>query len=190
MAHWVTLLRGLTAVALGVALLFQPDMARPLLGNFMGGFWFASGLISIRWGLASKHARAITIIIGVLGALAGLSMLGRRFVPEWVDANVLMMALGAVILLTGVLHVSGHMPVHHGPVKWTKSGFVLGLFEIVLGLVIIVSQTLGPILNLIALIWAFLGGFVLIHDAWQIRVEMKPASVTNKENEGEGYENS
>lgn len=189
MAHWLTLFRGLFAVALGIALIFRPDAARPLLGNFMGAFWFSSGLISIRWGLTSKHARAITIIIGVLGALAGLSMLGRNLVMKWVDFNLLMGVLGVIILLTGILHVSGRMPVRHGPVKWTRSGLFLGIFEIVLGAVIVLADTMGPIINIIALIWAFLGGFVLIFDAWQIREETKQSLLIVEGKKGNNHEN-
>lgn len=190
MAHWITLLRGLFAVALGVALLFKPDMARPLLANFMGGFWFATGLVSIRWGVATKHAKAVTIVVGVLGVLAGISMMGRRLVMRWVDFDVVMMALGAVILLTGMLHISGRMPVRHGPVRWTRSGLILGLFEMVLGLVLLIAHTIGPVLNFIALLWAFLGGFVLIHDAWLMHKEMEQDVVSSKEDGGENHENS
>ena len=41
-------LRGLLAVTLGVALVFQPDKTRPILANFMGMFWLASGIVSLR----------------------------------------------------------------------------------------------------------------------------------------------
>lgn len=189
MAHWMTFFRGLFAVALGIALIFRPDAARPLLGNFMGVFWFTSGLISIRWGLTSKHAKGITIIIGVLGALAGLLMLARNLVINWIDFNLLMSVLGVIIVLTGFLHVSGRMPVRHGPVRWTRSGLFLGIFEIALGLVMIFADTIGPFLNVMILIWAFLGGFVLIYDAWQIREETRQSLAVNEEDKGENDEN-
>ena len=117
MAHWVTFFRGLFDVVLGIALIFRPDAARPLLANFMGVFWFASGLISIRWGLATKQARGVTILVGILGVLAGLSMVSRNFVGQWVAFDFMLTALGIVVLLTGVLHISGRMPVRHGPLK-------------------------------------------------------------------------
>ena len=189
MAHWVTFFRGLFAVVLGIALIFRPDAARPLLANFMGMFWFASGLVSIRWGLATKHARGVTVLVGVLGVLAGLSMVGRNFVSQWVAFDFMMTALGIIVLLTGVLHISGRMPVRHGPIKWTRSGLVLGIFEIALGLVLIFDDNIGPFINIIALIWAFAGGFVLIVDAWQIREEMRHNLTIVEETKGENDEN-
>ena len=189
MAHWVTFFRGLFAVVLGIALIFRPDAARPLLANFMGGFWFASGLISIRWGLANKHARGVTILVGVIGALAGMAMVGRNFVNRWVAFDFMVTALGIIVLLTGILHVSGQMPVRHGPVKWTRSGLFLGIFEIALGLVLIFDDNIGPFINIIALIWAFAGGFVLIADAWQIREEMKQNLASVEKTKGENNEN-
>lgn len=189
MAHWITFFRGLFAVALGIALIFRPDAARPLLANFMGIFWFASGLISIRWGLATKQARSVTILVGVLGVLAGLSMISRNFVSQWVTFDFMMTALGIVVLLTGILHISGRMPVRHGPLKWTRSGLFLGIFEIALGLVLVFDNHIGSFINLIALIWAFLGGFVLIIDAWQMRAEMKQNLIDSEETEGENDEN-
>lgn len=189
MAHWMTFLRGLFAVVLGIALIFRPDAARPLLGNFMGAFWFTSGLISIRWGLTTKHARAVTILVGVVGALAGLSMFGRNLVRDWVDFQILLTSLGVIVLLTGILHVSGHMPVRHGPVRRTRSGVLLGSFEIFLGLVLIFTDTVGPIINLIVLVWAFLGGFVLIYDAWQMREETKQGAVPVEAKQEENNEN-
>ena len=47
-AFGITLFRGLMAITLGLVLLFQPDKTRPMLGNFMGMFWLASGIISLR----------------------------------------------------------------------------------------------------------------------------------------------
>jgi len=53
-AFAITLIRGLLAISLGPILLFQPDKTGPILGNFMGMFWLASGIISIRWGASGE----------------------------------------------------------------------------------------------------------------------------------------
>ena len=49
-AFWITLARSVLAVALGLALILQPDKARPILVNFMGVFWLAAGIMNLRWG--------------------------------------------------------------------------------------------------------------------------------------------
>ncbi len=79
MAFVITLIRGMFAIILGVALLFQPDKTRPLLVSFMGMFWLGSGIISLRWGVHGERARGLSLLAGAAGVLAGLGMLSRRF---------------------------------------------------------------------------------------------------------------
>ncbi len=70
---WVTIVRGILATLLGLALLVQPDRARPLLVNFMGMFWLASGIMSVRWGASGQPTRQIwPILAGIAGIIAGI----------------------------------------------------------------------------------------------------------------------
>ena len=48
-AFWITLARSVLAVALGLALILQPEKTRPMLVNFMGMFWLMAGVMSLRW---------------------------------------------------------------------------------------------------------------------------------------------
>ena len=64
MAFWITLVRGLLAIGLGVVLIFQPDKTRPMLVNFMGMFWLVSGIISLRWGARGERAISHVILEG------------------------------------------------------------------------------------------------------------------------------
>jgi uncharacterized membrane protein HdeD (DUF308 family) len=47
---WVTLVRGILAITLGVALLIQPVKVRPFLITSMGMFWLVGGVMSISLG--------------------------------------------------------------------------------------------------------------------------------------------
>ena len=54
--------------------------------------------------------------------------------------------------------------------KMSVTGFLLGIFEIILGLILILEPLeRGPVLNLAASIWALVGGFILISGALQKR---------------------
>ena len=57
MAFWITLIRGMLAVTLGLALLFWPDKARPMLVNFMGMFWLLSGIVTACAGASTASGR-------------------------------------------------------------------------------------------------------------------------------------
>jgi uncharacterized membrane protein HdeD (DUF308 family) len=188
MAFWITLVRGMLAVTLGVALLFWPDKARPILVNFMGMFWLVSGIISLRWGVHGEQAKGLSLLAGAIGVLAGIGMLSRRFTQGIAGEDVLMSLIGLVILLTGLLHIFGGFRT--GPVethllsenrKWSWTAFLLGLFEIVLGLLLVVEPLgRGPVVYFAASIWALVGGAILLGDAvrlhklQQAKPEVKP----------------
>jgi uncharacterized membrane protein HdeD (DUF308 family) len=175
----ITLFRGLFATVLGLVLLFQPEKTTPILGNFMGMFWLASGLISLRWGSSGERARGWALLAGVIGVLAGVAMLGRTLVDNSIPQDVMISILGVVILLTGILHAFGGFQIgddQHR--KLSVTSVILGVFEIVLGTMLII-EPLGrsTFFYLAATIWALVGGFILIGDAFRLHkaAQQKPA---------------
>jgi uncharacterized membrane protein HdeD (DUF308 family) len=177
MAFWITLVRGMLAVTLGVALLFWPDRARPMLVSFMGMFWLVSGIVSLRWGVHGERAKGLSLLAGAVGVLAGVGMLSRRFTQGMAGEDVLLSVAGLIIMLTGALHIFGGFRT--GPEdthlfsqtrKWSWTAFLLGLFEIVLGLMLVVEPLgRGPEVYFAASVWALVGGVILIGDALRIR---------------------
>jgi uncharacterized membrane protein HdeD (DUF308 family) len=186
MAFWITLGRSFFAMALGIAILFYPDRARPLLGNFIGGFWIAGSLITLRWGLSQDRSRALTILVAVFGVLAGLAVEGRSLLNRWVAEDSMTILLAVMAIFTGILHTTGHLRVKKfGHSSRTRSGLILGIFEIVLGIILLTSLGITleerPLLSLITIAWAFAGGVVILLDALEIRREAKAAESVNGE---------
>lgn len=179
MAFWITLIRGMLAITLGVALLFWPDKARPMLVNFMGMFWLVSGIVSLRWGVHGERARGLSLLAGAAGVLAGVGMLSRRFTQGMVGEDVLLSVVGLIILLTGLMHIVGGFRT--GPVethllsqnrKWSWTAFLLGLFEVVLGVILVVAPLeRGPVIYFAASVWALIGGVILLGNAARQRRE-------------------
>jgi uncharacterized membrane protein HdeD (DUF308 family) len=142
-----------------------------MLANFMGMFWLASGIISIRWSVSGERARRIALLTGVIGVLAGLAMLTRNLATAWVRQDILFSLLGVVIVLTGTLHISGGFRIgEHAHRKWSWTSFILGAFEIVLG-VMLIFEPMGRsfVFYLAVSIWALVGGIILIMDAVRLR---------------------
>jgi uncharacterized membrane protein HdeD (DUF308 family) len=148
-AFWITIIRGLLAVSLGVALFF---------------------------------ARGVAIIAGAIGIFAGIAMLSRSYATSLIAEEILLsllgviivltgILLGVIIVLTGILHAFGGFRVGEGEHrKMSVTGFLLGIFEIILGVILILEPLeRGPVLNLAASIWALVGGFILISGALQQR---------------------
>lgn len=124
MIFWITLIRGVFAISLGIALFFQPDKARPILANFMGVYWLVSGIVSLRFGGSGERARALPILAGIIGILAGLAVLTRGATVAWVAEELLLSLLGAVILLTGVMHAFLGLRARSGAAqhrRWTST---------------------------------------------------------------------
>ncbi len=171
MSFWIPLIRGLLAISLGVALVFQPDRTGPMLANFMGMFWLASGIVSLRWGVHGERARGLPLLAGAVGVFAGLSMLGRGFARSWVAEDILSSLLGLIIFLTGLMHASGGFRVGDGATRkrsWTS--IALGVFEIVLGVMLMVEPMgRGIAFYMAAGVWALVGGVILIGDALRAR---------------------
>ena len=166
----ITFFRGLFATILGLVLLFQPEKTTPMLGNFMGMFWLASGVISLRWGASGERSRGWALLAGVIGVLTGLAMLSRSLLENYIARDVMLSLLGMVIILTGVLHTFGNFQV--GDKQHRKliiTSVLLGVFEIVLGTMLIV-EPLGrsTFFYLAATIWALIGGVILIGDAFRL----------------------
>jgi uncharacterized membrane protein HdeD (DUF308 family) len=172
---WITLVRAVLAVVLGLALIVQPDRTRPMLVNFMGMFWLVSGIMSIRWGVKGGRAKGLPLAAGIVGVLAGLVAITRRAMFGLIDELVVLYLLGAVILLTGVLHAAGGFNVGESTgqrIVWPV--FLLGVFEIVLGVLVLASPLdRGPVVHWIASIWALLGGVVLLAEALRQRARVR-----------------
>jgi uncharacterized membrane protein HdeD (DUF308 family) len=171
------------AITLGVALVFWPDKARPILVNFMGMFWLVSGIVSLRWGVHGERAKGLSLLAGAAGVLAGVGMLSRRFTQGMVGEDVLLSVVGLIILLTGLMHIVGGFRT--GPVDphllsqnrtrmwsraWSWTAFLLGLFEIVLGVILVIAPMgRGPLIYFAASVWALVGGTILLGDAVRLR---------------------
>jgi uncharacterized membrane protein HdeD (DUF308 family) len=111
------------------------------------------------------------LLTGVIGILAGLAMLTRGLTNAWVRQDILFSLLGVVIVLTGILHVTGGFRIgEDAHRKWSWTSFILGVFEIVLGLMLIFEPMGRSIFfYLAASIWALVGGIILILDAISLR---------------------
>jgi uncharacterized membrane protein HdeD (DUF308 family) len=170
---WVTLFRGILAVVLGVALILHPDKARPILVNFMGMFWLASGVMSLRWGGLGLRARRLSTAAGVVGILAGIMVLSRHLTRGIVGETQAISLLGGVMVLTGIIHAAGGFRTEEDGRRWSWTGLILGIFEIVLGALLLTSPLdLGPLTYFAAAVWAFVGAFMLLGDAMRQRARL------------------
>ena len=82
--------------------------------------------------------------------------------------------IGFIMLLTGLLHVFGGFRTDNLTRSVTWGSFILGVFETVLGFLLITTKAgFSPAIHLVISIWAFIGGFMILADAWRLRAKLR-----------------
>lgn len=161
---WITLARGVFALALGLGLFMPFVDSQSSLLNFMAMYWLFSGISSISWGLRGARHKGMWFVAGLMGITGGALILLRPRAAPIIAPEVFPIMLGVIALLTGLVHVFGGFQSRHNIEReWTLSSFLLGITEIGLGVLILVSlEDPHQALIWVAAAWATVGGVGLI----------------------------
>ena len=157
---WLTLARGVFALALGLGLLLPYVDSKSNMLNFMAMYWLFSGISSIIWGLRGARRKGLWFVAGLLGITGGSVILLRPRTAPIIAPEVFPISLGVIALLTGLVHVFGGFQSRHSiEPEWTFSSFLLGITEIGLGVLILATlENPHPALIWVAAAWATVGG--------------------------------
>jgi uncharacterized membrane protein HdeD (DUF308 family) len=174
LSFWISLIRAAFAIILGLSLLVIPEKTGAMLLNFMSFFWITSGIVSIRHELRPRGNRLI-LVVGFIGVLAGMLMITRNLTRHLFSENLVIIQLGTIMSLTGILHVGSGFRFGKQAIRGrTTLSVMLGVFEIILGILILFSDGgRSPTIYWIAIIWSLLGGALLIGDAFRQRGQRK-----------------
>ena len=165
-SFWIGLIRGILIVALGLSLILIPEKTQAVLFNMMGVFWLTTGIVLIRAGM-HRQGNRLSLAAGIIGVLAGLVVITRDLTRHYLAEVWVVNRLGVVILLTGVTHVTTGLRVGRQALRGrTGLSTLLGLFEIVLGTLFLLSPTgTGQDIYIVGTIWALLGGGLILATA-------------------------
>ena len=164
---WLLLLRGIIAVAFGVATFVWPGISLVSLILVYGIYAVADGILALiaairgggvapRWWLA-------------LGGIASLAAGALAFVWPGLTALVLVYLIGFWSILRGVLEIIGAIRLRNEIAnEWTLG--VAGALSVIFGLILVFMPGAGA-LGLLWLIaaWAVLFGLLLIWVAFKVR---------------------
>jgi uncharacterized membrane protein HdeD (DUF308 family) len=159
---WITAVRGVMAIVLGLGLALHNDRAPAALVNFMGVYWILNGMVTFQWGLAAEgRRRRLPLAAGAIGIVTGAVVLLAN-----VGTTFLLAILGVVIALTGIVHLLGGFELADRSGRRWRPGVPLGILEVGLGATLILtSDQSGSFSTWLASAWAVLGGAVLVSDA-------------------------
>ena len=169
---WILLLRGFLVIGLGLGLLMNPTKTESLLLNFMGVFWLIFGITAL-FRADQALGKPMSLVIGLVGTLTGLIVVGRNIVGTWLTNVLLFEVLGAVILMTGVLHMLHEIRIRvRTPRRQTTYHFLLGVFEFIMGAILFLSALeRGPYIYWLATVWALVGGALILSQALYLRAQ-------------------
>jgi uncharacterized membrane protein HdeD (DUF308 family) len=170
---WITAVRGVMAIVLGLALALHHDRAPSALANFMGFYWILSGVVTLQLGLAAERGRRLLpLMAGAIGIVTG----GVVLLAD-VGTTFLLSILGIVIALTGIVHLLGGFELADVSGRRWRPGVPLGILEVGLGATLILTSGRSDSLSTwLASAWALLGGVVLVCDALLVRRRLAGAS--------------
>ena len=170
MLMWITLLRGLFALGLGTAFVVEPNSVRPMIVNFMGIFFLAGGLTSLRMRDAEEGARWLVLAAGCVGIVAGAGTLARFALMRAIPETVVVYLLAAAVFVAGALHIAmaRWLRRRRGAMRsWLN--VVLGTIELTLATLLITSPLeRGTTFHVLLTVWAILAGSLLLVQAWSM----------------------
>jgi uncharacterized membrane protein HdeD (DUF308 family) len=103
---WLTLIRGILLILLGVYALINPLMAAAALAQVIGIYLILDGAIAIYAGLTGQTlSRLWTTVRGVILIVVGLFVVGHPIIMAVVHATLLVCLLAVSALLSGVLEI-------------------------------------------------------------------------------------
>jgi uncharacterized membrane protein HdeD (DUF308 family) len=171
---WISIARASFAVILGVAILATPGRSPSLITNFAAVFWLVSGVLNLRDIRAGRaRRRLLGNIGGWTGIGVGIAVLTYSLVLRGEEgAHLVRIALGVVIFLTGALHLLGSVESLDAIALRVRPGRVLGVIEILLGIILVASPA-REVPGLLGA-WAFAAAFTLAAQAYYTRPHHEP----------------
>lgn len=105
-AWWLTLIRGVALILLGILIFARPGISTIVLSQFLGFYFLVDGIAALVAGIMNRtDARAWTLIRGVIGILAGGTIIFNPLSSALGLATFGMVFLGASSLFQGVFEI-------------------------------------------------------------------------------------
>jgi uncharacterized membrane protein HdeD (DUF308 family) len=164
-AWWAILLEGIAAIILGVLLVMSPARTLFALIVFLGAYWVVRGIIGLidAFRVQGEHRgwRAFAAIVSVL---AGLFVLAYPLASTFVVPFVYVLVIGFGALFSGI------MLIVYGSRYHTGAGVVLGVLDVIFGLIVIASPYVAVLaLPYVLGIFAIIEGLILVVQSFSLR---------------------
>lgn len=134
-AHWwVFLLQGIAAIIVGAMLITEPGVTLLALIPLLGSYWLVTGVLSLVRMFSDRSISWIwSLIIGIVGVLAGIFVLRHPLLAVVIVPTTLVIVLGVQGLIIGVCEIIG-------AIKGDGiGGLALGVINLLIGILLLGS---------------------------------------------------
>ena len=177
---WISLVRGLLALSLGVAVLVSTEGRASQLANYMALYWLLGGALTLQFSLAGRWqpGSRLGLVAGIAGIVLAVVTLSRVWLQ--LPASDAVRIIGAVAALMGSLRVVGAFALEKRTgQRWTFGGTVLGILEIALGIALVAhDQIASDGLSIVVGVWGLTAGTLLLLDGLRFRHMANAAAVS------------
>jgi uncharacterized membrane protein HdeD (DUF308 family) len=167
---WLTLIGGILAIVVGALLIWGNLVTQVktylLLVEVLGIWWLVDGIFDIVHMFMDHTQWAWKLFIGIVSIIAGGYIIMHPIIAGFELPKLFVLVLGIWGVIKGALMIV--MGFKGGGGAW----FILGIFAVFFGLVLIVAYTVegvGVVAVWFAALFGLLGGFFLIYRALQQR---------------------
>ena len=162
---WVFLLEGIAAIIFGILLITNPVSTLVALVIFLGFYWLFVGVLElVRVFVDSSVPWYWSLLIGVLGIVAGIIVLRHPLFAAIVLPTAIVVWLGVLGLVIGVFAMIG------GFTGGGVGSFIFGLVNFVIGLILLGSPMVAALaVPLVFGILLLIQGVILIIWAFKVR---------------------
>jgi uncharacterized membrane protein HdeD (DUF308 family) len=162
---WVFLLEGIAAIIFGILLITNPASTLVALAIFLGFYWLFVGVLElVRVFVDSSVPWYWSLLIGVLGIVAGIIVLRHPLFAAIVLPTAIVVWLGVLGLVIGVFAMIG------GFTGGGVGSFIFGLVNFVIGLILLGSPMVAALaVPLVFGILLLIQGVILIIWAFKVR---------------------
>ncbi len=161
---WLVLLQGIAALIIGFFLLFVPGRSTLLLVQFVGIYWFVSGIFSIVAIFIDNTAWGWKLFSGILGIIAGIVVIQHPLWSTILLPTVLVIVVGVQGLVMGFI---GLIQAFQGG-GWGPG--LLGAINIIFGLILLANPLIGAtVLPFVLGIFGIIGGVAAIFASFRLK---------------------
>jgi uncharacterized membrane protein HdeD (DUF308 family) len=131
---WLFLLQGIAAILLGVLLLTAPGATLLGLVTFLGFYWLITGVLALVRVFVDHSIPWIwSLLIGIVGVLAGLFVLNHPLLAAVAVPTALVVILGVQGLVMGAFEIVG------GFTGGGVASFILGVINVLVGVLLLAA---------------------------------------------------